>query len=74
MMKLFSNKIFRNYFVLTSILFLIEVIFRLVMKISLIDWSLLRVFIGCNIISLAVSLMLSYTGRIASNVIIFIVA
>lgn len=73
-MKLFSNKIFRNYFVLTSILFLIEVIFRLVMKISLVDWSLLRVFLGCNIISLLISMLLGYTGRVASNVIIFLVS
>ena len=71
-MKLFSNKIFKNYFILTSVLFLIEIIFRLVMKINLVDWSLLRIFLGCNIISIIMSLILSFTGKIASNILLFI--
>ena len=55
------------------VLFSIEIIFKLVLKISLKDWSILRIFIECNIISLVISLLVSKTGRIASKFLNFII-
>lgn len=73
-MRAFYNNVFKNYFLLTITLFASEVIFRWVLKIPVFDWALLRIFVGINIISLILSAIFSFFGRIASNVLCFIVA
>lgn len=73
-MKIFYNNVFKNYFLLMVTLFAGEVIFRVVSSLPLIDWSLLRIFLGINAISLLFSALFSFCGRIASNILTFIVA
>ena len=55
-------------------IFIEEVIFRLVMNLPLLNWSLLRIFIGANIISLICSAIFSFFGRIGSNILICLTA
>ena len=57
---------------MTITLFSIEIIFRLVMKMTIIEWSLLRVFISVSIISLLVSLIIYKTRRVPTKIITFI--
>ncbi len=65
-------KLFKNYLLMTITLFSIEIIFRLVMKMTIIEWSLLRVFISVSIISLLVSLIIYKTRRVPTKIITFI--
>ena len=65
-------KLFKNYLLMTITLFSIEIIFRLVMKMNIFEWSLLRVFISVSIISLLVSLLIGKAKRIPTKIIIFI--
>jgi len=65
-------KLFKNYLLMTITLFSIEIIFRLVMKMTIIEWSLLRVFISVSIISLLVSLIIYKTRRVPTKIINFI--
>ena len=76
-MKLLNNKIIKNYLSVLLILFSIEIIFRLVMKIPIWDWAMLRVFISLNIISLVLSFFTLKLGRIATkfiNLLIVLIA
>ena len=73
-MKSFYNKAFKNYLLLMITLFLIEIVFRVVMNYSLLDWSLLRIFIGVNVISLILGTIYSLCGRILGNILTFITA
>ncbi len=73
-MRALYNNVFKNYFLLTITLFSSEVIFRIVSKLSVLDWTLLRIFVGINIIALVCSTLFSFFGRIASNILCFIVA
>ena len=73
-MKVFYNNVFKNYFLLTLSLFIGEIVFRIVLKLPVLDWALLRIFVGINIISLLLSAIFSFFGRIISNVLTFIVA
>ena len=71
-MKLLYSKVFKNYLLLTVVLFLSEIIFRLVNGLSIIDWAVLRIFLAVNIISLLLGALYSFTGRIAGNILVFI--
>ena len=73
-MRAFYNNVFKNYFLLTLTMFASEVIFRYVLKIPILDWSLLRIFVGINVISLLCSALFSFFGRIVSNILSFILA
>ncbi len=73
-MRMFYNNVFKNYFLLMMTLFVEELIFRWCVGFSLLDWSVLRIFIGLNMICLALSALFSFFGRIASNILTFIVA
>ena len=66
-------KLFKNYLLMTITLFTIEVIFRLVMKMNIFEWSLLRVFISLSIISLLISLLLLKRNRIITKIVIFVI-
>ena len=72
MIKLFYSKTFKNYVCMTLTLFLAEIIFRLISGFSILDFSLLRIFIGINIISLIFGMLFSFCGRIAGNILTFI--
>ena len=73
MKKLFHNRIIKNYLLMFLTLFAVEVIFRAVLKMPLIDWSLLRIFVGINVITMILSIIFSYCGRIGSNILTFLV-
>ncbi len=73
-MKAFYNNIFKNYFLLMITLFFSEMIFRFVVDLPLIDWAVLRIFIGINIVSLICGAVFSLGGRVAGNILTFLVA
>lgn len=80
-MKIFYNNVFKNYFLLMVTLFATEVLFRIIVsfvvptvELPLLDWSLLRIFVGINIISLLLGALFSLCGRIAGNILSFVVA
>lgn len=73
-MKAFYNNVFKNYFLLMVTLFFSEMIFRFVVDLPLIDWAVLRIFIGINIVSLICGAVFSLGGRIAGNILTFLVA
>lgn len=81
MIKAFYNNVFKNYFLLMVTLFATEVLFRVIVpfviptiELPLLDWSLLRIFVGINIISLLLGALFSLCGRIAGNILSFVVA
>ncbi len=80
-MKIFYNNVFKNYFMLMMTLFITEILFRIIVPIVvptvemvLFDWALLRIFIGINIISLILGALFSLCGRVAGNILCFIVS
>lgn len=73
-MRMFYNNVFKNYFLLTVTLFVQEIIFKFVVGSSILEWSTLRIFIGINVISLLLSAIFSFCGRLVSNILSFIFA
>jgi len=73
-MRIFYNNVFKNYFLLTVTLFIQEIIFRLLIGYTIFDWAILRIFIGINILSLFLSTLFSFFGRLASNILSFVSA
>ena len=73
-MKLMFNKIFKNYFLISVTLFLSEMIFRVILGLSLVDWSVLRILIGVNLIGLIFGLIFSFCGRKLGNLFSFIIS
>ena len=73
-MKALCNKVFKNYILLMLSLFAIEIIFRFVVDYPIIDWATLRIFLGINVISLVLSILLSFVGRIVGNIFTFIIS
>ena len=73
MQKLYNNKVIKNFLYLTSSLFISELILKLIMNIPILDWSLLRIFMGIIIISSIISVLLSFTKRKTSNIVIAII-
>ena len=70
MKKLFHNRIIKNYLLMFLTLFAVEVIFRAVLKMPLIDWSLLRIFVGINVITMILSIIFSvflFLWRLVAN-------
>ena len=63
-----KNKILNNYLVLLTSGFLIEVIFRLINNLNILNFSFLRTFIGINVISIILSLIYSIFPRKVSYV------
>lgn len=76
-MNLINNKIFKNYISFLIPLFLIEIIFKFISKMNIIDWSLLRIFISSNIIALIISIIVSFfkesIGKVISIIIMFMI-
>ena len=76
MKKLRKNKLFKNYISLLIPLFIIEVLFKILLKMPILDWSTLRIFISCNIISLLISLITlilkEKSSRILSGIVLLI--
>ena len=71
-MKLLSNKFFKPFCLLFSVSFLIEVIFKLIMHLPLLDWSLLRITIGLIIINIIISVIVSFAKPKVTNIFIIL--
>lgn len=71
-MKLFYSNVFKNYFLITMSLFISEMIFRLIIGYSILEMSVLRIFLGANIFGLLLSTIFSLTGRIIGNTLSFL--
>ena len=46
MQSIYNNKVIRNFLYLVIGLFLSEIILKLVMNTPILDWSILRIFLG----------------------------
>ena len=68
MKKLLTNKILKNYLLLIITLFGIEVIFRAVEKMPIFEWATLRIFVGLSIISLILSIIMSFCKKWISKI------
>lgn len=73
MKKILTNNILKNYLILTISLFGIEMIFKAVENTSVLDWSSLRIFIGISIISLFLSILLSFCKKWIANILTFLI-
>ena len=72
MIRLLYSKTFKNYLCIMLALFATEIIFRAVLKFPILDFAVLRTFLGVNIIDLILGALYSFTGRIAGNILSFI--
>lgn len=76
MKKISKNKLIKNYIAILIPLFAIEILFKIFLNMAIIDWSTFRIFLGCNILSLIVSLLCSFVkekvGNIISGIFLFI--
>lgn len=72
MKKILTNNILKNYLILTISLFGIEMIFKAVENTSVLDWSSLRIFTGISIISLFLSILLSFCKKWIANIFTFL--
>lgn len=73
MKKILTNNILKNYLILTISLFGIEMIFKAVENTSVLDWSSLRIFMGISIISLFLSILLSFCKKWIANILTFLI-
>ena len=71
-MRALTNKVLKNYLLIMLPLLAIEIIFRLVMNLELLDWACLRIIIGVNIIALVFGALFSFCGRVAGNILTII--
>ena len=63
-----NNSFVKTYLVLLTGLFLIEIIFKIISKTPVIDFSTVRIFIGLNVVCSFVSFLLNFCGRITKRV------
>ena len=73
-MKIFYNKVLKNYLVMVLTIFIAELLFKYVEGVKIIDWSTLRIFLGTSFISLLISLLSSFLPRILNNFLCFLFA
>ena len=73
MKKLGKNKLFKNYISLFIPLFSIEILFRILSNMPILDWAVFRLFIGCNIISLLIGIVTVFLKNKAGNILTGIV-
>ena len=72
MRRFFTNKVIKNYLILIVSLFGIEMIFKAVEGMPIANYSTLRIFVGLSIISLFLSVIMSFCKKWISNIILFI--
>jgi len=73
MAKIFKNKYFYDYITLLIPLMLIEVLFRIVSGYSLLDLSLIRIFIGLNFLVAIITFFLNFCNNLLTKIIKFII-
>lgn len=67
-LKLIKNKICKNYLILMTLIFLSEILTRIILNLEIFDWAVLRIFIGVNIVSLILSMLVSLLPSKLTNV------
>ena len=73
-MKIFYDRVFKNYFLMMMTIFLGEIIFRLVVGQSLFSWAVIRIFFGVNVICLFFGGLYSLFGNLVGNILSYITA
>ncbi len=72
-----KNKLFKNYISFLIPMFVIEILFRILEKMPILDWAVFRIFISCNLVALLISLLTSFMkdkiGNIVSSLILFVI-
>ena len=68
--KVFKSTYFLTYITLLISMFIIEVVFKVVSGITLFDYSLLRVFLGLNIIVAILSFLIHFLPNILKRIIV----
>ena len=71
-MKLLTNKILKTFLILFSVLFIIEIVFKLGQGYQLLDWSTLRIAIGISIVSSLLAVLFSFLNNTVRNVLIIL--
>ena len=69
MKKLVNNSFFKTYMVLLIGLLLVEVIFKLISGANLLDLSMLRIFLGLNIITTLIAFILNFFNKVVKIVV-----
>ncbi len=67
--KLWQNKFFKNFLILFLSFLTLEIEFRIISKLSLLNYSFLRIILGISIISFILSFILAKLPNIASKII-----
>lgn len=70
--KLLKNKTYKYYLLLLISLFIEEIIFKGVIGFPILDWSIFRVFIGINILSLVFGIIFSFCKKKVCDIVAFI--
>ena len=68
------NRVLKNYLLMLFAFFGVDILFRILMDFTVFDWSLLRIFLGLNVICLLLSLLFSFLGRIGSKFFAYIIS
>lgn len=70
MKKIYNNKVVFYSCLLTIGIFILEIFFKVIMGLSVFNWSVLRIFLGCIILSNIISLLISFLKRKYENIIV----
>ena len=70
MKKIYNNKVVFYSCLLTIGIFILEIFFKVIMDLSVFNWSVLRIFLGCIILSNIISLLISFLKRKYANIIV----
>ncbi len=62
MRAVLKSRLFKNYGIILFFTFLIEILFRVLSEIEVFDYSLIRIFIGLNILSIILSYLFSWVS------------
>lgn len=67
MKKLLNNKMFKNYIIILTFIMALEITFRLISGIDVLDTALLRIFLSANIIAACLSYVYSWISKKAQK-------
>ena len=70
MKKIYNNKVVFYSCLLTIGIFILEIFFKVIMGLSVFNWSVLRIFLECIILSNIISLLISFLKRKYANIIV----
>lgn len=67
-MKIWENKTNKYFVILLISLMAIELIFKAVMGLDIMDWSTVRILVGINFMALGLGILLSFNKRVIGNI------